>query len=29
MKFVDLDEVEAARSELESIVRAWCHWRDR
>jgi hypothetical protein len=28
MKVADLDEAEAARPELESIVRAWCDWRD-
>jgi len=28
LKVVDLQDVEAARPELESIVRAWCAWRD-
>jgi hypothetical protein len=28
MKVADLEEAEAARPELESIVRAWCDWRD-
>jgi hypothetical protein len=28
MKLADLAEAEAARPELESIVRAWCDWRD-
>jgi len=28
-KVADLAEADAARSELESIVRAWCDWRDR
>ena len=28
MKVADLDDAEAARPELESIVRAWCDWRD-
>jgi uncharacterized protein YdhG (YjbR/CyaY superfamily) len=28
MKVGTLDEAEAARPELESIVRAWCAWRD-
>lgn len=28
IKVADLDEAEAARAELESIVRAWCDWRD-
>jgi len=28
MKVADLADVEAARRELESIVRAWCDWRD-
>ena len=27
-KVADLAEAEAARPELESIVRAWCDWRD-
>jgi uncharacterized protein YdhG (YjbR/CyaY superfamily) len=29
MKVADLADAEAARAELESIVRAWCDWRDR
>jgi hypothetical protein len=28
IKVADLAEAEAARPELESIVRAWCDWRD-
>lgn len=28
LKVGDMDEAEAARGELESIVRAWCDWRD-
>jgi hypothetical protein len=28
LKVADLDDAEAARPELESIVRAWCDWRD-
>ena len=28
-KVVDLHDAESARPELESIVRAWCDWRDR
>jgi len=28
IKVADLVEAEAARLELESIVRAWCDWRD-
>ena len=28
MKVSDLDDAEAARPELELIVRAWCDWRD-
>ncbi len=28
MKVADVGEAEAARAELESIVRAWCDWRD-
>ena len=28
MKIGSLDEAEAARAELESIVRAWITWRD-
>jgi hypothetical protein len=29
MKVAALEDAEAARSELESIVRAWCDWRDQ
>jgi len=29
MKIGSIDEAEAARAELESIVRAWCDWRER
>jgi hypothetical protein len=28
MKVADLADAEMARAELESIVRAWCDWRD-
>ena len=28
IKVADLAEADAARPELESIVRAWCDWRD-
>jgi hypothetical protein len=28
LKIADLAELEAARPELESIVRCWCDWRD-
>jgi hypothetical protein len=28
MKVADLADAETARTELESIVRAWCDWRD-
>ena len=28
MKLGSLEEAEAARPELEAIVRAWCDWRD-
>jgi len=28
-KVMDLEDAEVARRELESIVRAWCDWRDR
>jgi hypothetical protein len=28
MKIADLAEAEAARDELQSVVRAWCDWRD-
>jgi hypothetical protein len=29
LKIADLDDAERLRAELESIVRAWCAWRDR
>jgi hypothetical protein len=29
IKLADLAEADAARAELESIVRAWCAWRDQ
>jgi hypothetical protein len=29
MRFSGLDEVEAARAELEAVIRAWCEWRAR
>jgi hypothetical protein len=28
MRFADLDQLEAGRSELESVIRAWCDSRD-
>jgi hypothetical protein len=28
MKIADLEEAEAARDELQAVVRAWCDWRD-
>jgi hypothetical protein len=28
LKVADLADAEAARPELESIIRAWCDWRD-
>jgi hypothetical protein len=28
MRFADLDQLEAGRSELEDVVRAWCDARD-
>jgi hypothetical protein len=28
MRFADLDQLEAGRSELEDVVRAWCDSRD-
>ncbi len=27
MRFADLDEVEASRSDLEAVIRAWCEWK--
>jgi hypothetical protein len=27
MRFVDLDELEAGRADLEAVVRAWCDWK--
>jgi hypothetical protein len=27
MRFVDLDELEAGRADLEAAVRAWCDWK--
>jgi hypothetical protein len=27
MRFADLDELEAGRTELEAVVRAWCDWK--
>ncbi|MSP22464.1 MAG: DUF1801 domain-containing protein [Dehalococcoidia bacterium] len=26
MRFANLDEVEAARAELEEVIRVWCAW---
>jgi hypothetical protein len=28
MRFTDLDQLEAGRTELESVIRAWCDARD-
>jgi hypothetical protein len=28
MRFRDAADLEAARAELEDVVRAWCEWRD-
>jgi hypothetical protein len=28
LKVTDLDDAEAVKAELESVVRAWCDWRD-
>jgi hypothetical protein len=28
MKIADLEAAEAARDELQAVVRAWCDWRD-
>ncbi len=28
MRFADLDEVNAAREELEAVIRAWCAFKD-
>jgi hypothetical protein len=27
MRFADLEQLEAGRSELEAVVRAWCDWK--
>jgi hypothetical protein len=27
MRFADLDELEAGRSDLEEVVQAWCEWK--
>jgi hypothetical protein len=27
MRFADLDELEAGRSDLEAAIRAWCDWK--
>jgi hypothetical protein len=27
MRFADLDELEAGRTDLEAAVRAWCDWK--
>lgn len=27
MRFADLDELEAGRADLDSVVRAWCAWK--
>lgn len=28
MRFADLPDVEAGRTDLEAAITAWCHWRD-
>ena len=28
LKVTDLHDAEAVKAELESVVRAWCDWRD-
>ena len=28
MRFTDLDQLEGGRTELESVIRAWCDFRD-
>jgi hypothetical protein len=27
MRFADADELEAARADLEAVIRAWCDWK--
>lgn len=27
MRFADLSEVEAAKSDLQAVIRAWCEWK--
>jgi hypothetical protein len=27
MRFSDVDDVEAARGDLEAVIRAWCAWK--
>jgi hypothetical protein len=27
MRFADVDEVEAGRTDLEAVIRAWCEWK--
>jgi hypothetical protein len=27
MRFADLGELEAGRSDLEAVIRAWCDWK--
>lgn len=27
MRFADLDEIEAGRTDLDAVVRAWCDWK--
>lgn len=27
MRFVDLDDVEAGRADLERVIRSWCDWK--
>lgn len=28
MRFVDLDDVDVGRGDLEEVIRAWCDWKD-
>jgi hypothetical protein len=27
MRFADLDQLEAGRTELEAVIRSWCDWK--
>lgn len=29
MRFASVEEVEAARADLETVIRAWCEWKSR